>query len=169
MLKEGDLTPDFGLPGDDGRVHTLYEHRGKHVILYFYPKDMTPGCTTQSCDFNDRYETFSELGAVIYGISKDSLVSHARFKSKYGFRFNFLSDPELIVHKVFGAFGEKSIYGRKSMGTIRTTYLIDGYSYVARVWRKVRVKGHVDAVKQALQRRMNDQGDDLYASSIRTR
>ncbi len=156
MLKEGALAPNFELPGDDGHAHKLRSYRGRYVILYFYPKDLTPGCTTEACEFNDALAGIADKNAVIFGVSKDSLASHARFKSKHHLNFPLLSDADLTVHEAYGAHGEKVMYGKKVKGTIRSTFLIDDKGHVAKVWSKVRVKGHVKSVLEALQKQQGE-------------
>jgi len=166
MLKEGDKAPEFELPGDDGKIYNLAQNRGKLIVLYFYPQDLTPGCTTEACEFNESFEKLSRSNAVVLGISKDSLVSHTRFRSKYGLLFPLLSDVDLIVHKKYGAFGEKNNYGKISMGTIRSTFLIDRDGKIAKIWSKVRVKDHVKAVVDVLEK-LNAKEPKLVAKSIR--
>ena len=148
----GAEAPEFNLPGDDGKTHSLAEHRGTPVVLYFYPKDDTPGCTVEACDFRDNIARATAKGAVVYGVSKDSLKSHEKFKQKYNLNFPLLSDENLDVHKKYGAWGEKLMYGKPTLGVIRSTYLIDREGRVARAWPKVRVEGHVDEVLQELER-----------------
>ena len=125
MLIPGTKAPAFALPDQNGNMHTLEEYKGKKVILYFYPKDNTPGCTKQACGFSDRYPQFMEKGAVVIGISKDSVASHKKFEEKYGLAFTLLSDTELKVIKAYDVWKEKKNYGKVSMGVVRTTYLID--------------------------------------------
>lgn len=168
-LQVGQKAPNFELPGDDGHSHSLLAHKGRWVVLYFYPKDMTPGCTSQSCDFSDKLDAFEELDAVVYGVSRDSLASHARFKSKHSLGFTLLSDPELSAHKSYGAYGEKMLYGKKVLGTMRTTVLIDPKGRAAKVWPKVRVKGHVSAVLNALAKLNDDLDVGPLQSMILTR
>lgn len=153
MLNIGSKAPNFSLEGDDSHVHSLRDYLGKPLIIFFYPKDLTPGCTTEACDFSDNVAQFRELSAEIIGISKDSLASHARFKSKHSLRMLLLSDPDLAVHKHYGAFGQKTLYGKTSMGVIRSTFLIDEQGKIAKAWYKVRVKNHVQAVIEALIKR----------------
>lgn len=148
---EGKPAPGFALQGDDGQQHTLAAHRGKPVVVYFYPKDDTPGCTVEACGFRDNMARVTAKGAVVYGVSKDSLASHDKFKQKYNLNFTLLSDPELATHRAYGAWGEKVLYGQKTVGVIRSTFLIDKNGVVARAWPKVKVDGHVDAVLQALE------------------
>lgn len=150
ILEIGDKAPNFVLHGDDSQKHVLYEQKNAYTVLFFYPKDMTPGCTTESCDFNEQLNEFNALGVRIFGISKDDLASHNRFKSKYNLRYTLLSDPELVVHKAYGAFGEKTNYGKISLGVIRTTYLLDANKAIIKVWRKVRVQDHAATVFAAI-------------------
>lgn len=125
MLEVGTKAPTFELPDQNGVIHTLEEYRGKKVILYFYPKDSTPGCTKQACGFSERYPQFMEKGAVVLGVSKDSVASHKKFEEKYGLAFTLLSDPERKVIEAYDVWKEKKNYGKVSMGVVRTTYLID--------------------------------------------
>ena len=125
MIEIGSMAPDFTLADQNGQMHTLSEYRGRRVILYFYPKDNTPGCTKQACGFAELYPQITEKGAVVLGVSRDSVASHKKFEEKYGLPFTLLSDPEHQVLEMYGAWGEKKNYGKVSMGTIRTTYLID--------------------------------------------
>ena len=125
MLELGKKAPDFELPDQNGEMHKLSDYAGKKVILYFYPKDNTPGCTKQACGFSERYPQFTEKGAVILGVSKDSVASHKRFEEKYGLAFTLLADPERKVIEAYDVWKEKKNYGKVSMGVVRTTYLID--------------------------------------------
>jgi thioredoxin-dependent peroxiredoxin len=150
MIEAGDKAPAFKLPGDDGAVHALKDHKGSPVVVYFYPKDDTPGCTTEACDFRDSMARIKKAGAVVYGVSKDPIAKHEKFRAKHGLNFVLLSDEEGAMHEAFGTWGDKVLYGRKFQGTIRSTFLIDGAGKVARVWPKVKVKGHVDEVLAAL-------------------
>ena len=125
MLEIGTLAPDFELPDQAGNVHRLSDYRGKKVILYFYPKDNTAGCTKQACGFMELYPQFTERGAVVLGVSRDSVASHKRFAEKYGFPFTILADPERTVIEAYDVWKEKRNYGKVSMGVVRTTYLID--------------------------------------------
>ena len=146
MLKEGDKAPDFALQDDTGKKVSLKSLRGKRVILYFYPKDDTPGCTREACGFRDQFADFGRVNAAVYGVSKDSLDSHKNFKSKYSLPFPLLSDPDLEVAKEYGAWGEKNMYGKKIMGIIRSTFIIDEKGRIEKIYRNVRVDGHTDAV-----------------------
>ena len=125
MLEIGTQAPDFELPDQNGTVHTLKDYRGKKVILYFYPRDNTPGCTKQACGFSDRYPQIQEKGAVVLGVSKDSVASHKKFEEKYGLAFTLLFDPDRKVIEAYDVWKEKKNYGKVSMGVVRTTYLID--------------------------------------------
>ena len=138
MLEIGTAAPSFSLPDQNGQMHTLEEYRGKKVILYFYPKDNTPGCTKQACGFGELYPQFTEKGAVVVGISKDSVASHNRFEEKYSLPFTLLSDPELQAIQAYDVWKEKTLYGKKSMGVVRTTYLIDEDGIIGRAMDKVK-------------------------------
>ena len=137
MLKEGTKAPSFSLPDQDGKIHTLKEYRGKKVILYFYPRDNTPGCTKQACNFGQLYPQFTEKGAVVLGVSKDSVASHKKFEEKYNLPFTLLSDPELSCIQAYDVWKEKVNYGKKSMGVVRTTYLIDENGVIEKAFDKV--------------------------------
>jgi peroxiredoxin Q/BCP len=149
-LAPGDAAPDFELLSAEGPL-TLRSLRGSRVVLYFYPKDSTPGCTLQACAFRDRFKRLEGHGAVVLGVSKDSIASHEKFIGKFGLPFTLLSDPESAVARAYGAFGEKKLYGKISQGTIRSTFLIDEAGQVAQVWSPVKVAGHVEAVIEALE------------------
>ena len=138
MLEIGTAAPSFSLPEQNGQMHTLEEYRGRKVILYFYPKDNTPGCTKQACGFGELYPQFTEKGAVVVGISKDSVASHKRFEEKYSLPFTLLSDPELQAIQAYDVWKEKTLYGKKSMGVVRTTYLIDEDGIIVRAMDKVK-------------------------------
>ena len=138
MLEVGTKAPDFTLPDQNGNVHSLSDYRGKKVIVYFYPKDNTPGCTKQACGFAERYPQFTEKGAVILGISKDSVASHKKFEEKYGLPFTILSDPELKVIQAYDVWKEKMNYGKVSMGVVRSTYLIDEEGKIVKSFDKVK-------------------------------
>ena len=137
MLATGTKAPDFTLADQDGRLHSLSDYRGRKVILYFYPKDNTSGCTKQACGFGELYPHFREKNAEIIGISKDSTDSHRRFADKYQLPFILLSDPDTSILQLYEAWGEKSMYGRKFMGVVRTTYLIDEEGTVIKAFGKV--------------------------------
>ena len=148
---ENQPAPDFELDGSDGKKHKLSQHKGSPVVIYFYPKDDTPGCTTQACDFRDNLARVQGAGAVLYGISRDSLGSHDKFIKKYDLTFTLLTDPEKTVHQLYGAWGEKNMYGKKTMGVIRSTFLIDAEGTLVKAWRNVRAKGHADKVLAELE------------------
>jgi peroxiredoxin Q/BCP len=149
-LTAGKKAPAFSLPSDSGEKVSLKDFAGKPVIIYFYPKDMTPGCTTESCDFGASHQAIQKLGAVVLGISRDSVESHQKFKAKYKLPFALLSDAEGKVCEKYGVWKEKSLYGRKFMGIERTTFLIDSEGKIARVYPKVKVAGHVAQVLEDL-------------------
>ena len=138
MLDPGIQAPDFTLPDKDGNPVTLSDFRGKKVILYFYPKDNTPGCTRQACAFAASYAAFQALGAVVIGVSKDSAASHQRFAQKNGLPFLLLSDPELQAIQAYGVWQEKKLYGKVSMGVVRTTYVIDERGFIEKVMPNVK-------------------------------
>ena len=138
MLEVGTKAPDFTVPDQNGNMHSLSDYRGKKVILYFYPKDNTPGCTKQACGFAERYPQFIEMGAVVLGISKDSVASHKKFEEKYGLPFTILSDPELVAIQAYDVWQEKKNYGKTYMGVVRSTYLIDEEGKIAKAFDKVK-------------------------------
>ncbi len=138
MLNIGDMAPDFELPDQNGEMHKLSDYRGKKVILYFYPKDNTSGCTKQACGFAERYPQFTEKGAVVLGVSKDSVASHKKFEQNYGLPFTLLSDTEKTVIMAYDCWKEKKNYGKVSMGVVRTTYLIDENGVIVRAMDKVK-------------------------------
>ena len=150
-LKTGATAPEFSLPADDGTTVTLAGLRGKSVVLYFYPKDDTSGCTTEACEFRDSWKDVQQSGAVVLGVSPDPVTSHQKFKQKYQLPFPLLADTDHRVADAYGAWGEKSTYGRKSRGILRTTFLIDPEGRIARVFEKVRPEGHAAEVLAALQ------------------
>lgn len=138
MLEVGSLAPDFSLPDENGEIHKLSDYRGQKVILYFYPKDNTAGCTRQACGFKDRYPLIQEKGAVVLGISKDSARAHKSFKTKYDLPFTLLSDPEHQVIEMYDVWKEKKNYGRVYMGIVRSTYLIDEKGIIVKALEKVK-------------------------------
>lgn len=144
MLKEGNKAPDFKLPGDDGKTHSLKDYKGKKVVLYFYPKDDTPGCTTEACNFRDEREAIAEFGNCnVIGISKDSVKSHKKFADKYNLNFTLLSDPDHKVIDAYGAWQEKSMFGKKYMGIQRMTIIIDPVGNIVKEYPKVNARKHV--------------------------
>ena len=150
MLEKGAKAPEFKLTDQNGDEHSLKDFSGKWLVLYFYPKDNTPGCTTEAKDFNDALAEIEKMGASIVGVSPDSVKSHSNFCSKYELNITLLSDPDKEALKDYGAWQKKKMYGREYMGVQRSTVLIDREGKVAEVWPKVRVKGHVEKVKEKL-------------------
>lgn len=149
-MEIGILAPDFSLSGSDGKTHKLSDYRGKKVILYFYPKDNTPGCTTEACDFRDNITTINDLNAVVLGISKDNLNSHNKFIEKFNLPFVLLSDEDKVVCELYDVIKEKNMYGRKTLGIERSTFIIDDNGNLMKEFRKVKVKGHIEEVLEAL-------------------
>ena len=145
-----DIAPDFTLPRDGGGSVTLSALRGRPVVLFFYPRDDTPGCTKESIGFSEALPAFAEAGAQVFGISRDSVAKHDKFVAKHGLTTPLLSDEDGSVCEAYGVWVEKSMYGKKSMGIERSTFLIDADGKIARVWRKVKVPGHVDEVLEAV-------------------
>ena len=152
MVQQGDKAPDFSLPTVDGTTARLKDFRGKKVVLYFYPKDNTSGCTTQACDLRDNLASISGQGAVVLGVSPDGVASHVKFRDKFQLNFPLLSDEDHRVAETYGVWREKSMYGKKYWGIERSTFLIDETGVVLEVWRKVKPKGHADKVREALAR-----------------
>lgn len=150
MLQVGDPAPDFTVKTDGGGTLRLADLRGQQVVLYFYPRDNTPGCTTEACDFRDAAARFADKNAVILGVSTDTVQSHDRFKAKHELPFPLLSDSDREIAAAYGTWREKSLYGKKFMGMVRSTFVIDEQGIIAAVYNKVRVKGHVEALLDAL-------------------
>lgn len=150
MLEVGMKAPDFSLPDENGVNHKLSDYLGKRVILYFYPKDNTPGCTAQACGFSDLYPQISEKDAIVLGVSKDSIKSHKNFKEKFNLGFTLLSDSELEVIKLYDVWKEKKLYGKVSMGVLRTTYLIDENGIIINANDKVKAKDNPSQVLDLL-------------------
>ena len=146
----GDLAPDFTLPTDAGDALTLSSLRGRPVVLYFYPRDDTSGCTAQACALRDLFPRFDGAGAAVLGVSPDTVTSHAKFRAKYALPFTLLADTEHAVAEAYGVWVEKSMYGRRFMGVERTTFVLDRTGRVARVFPRVRVPGHAEAVAAAV-------------------
>ena len=147
MVKEGTKAPAFKLKGSDGKEHSLSEFKGRYLVLYFYPKDDTPGCTIEAKGFNKKLDEIKKKGAEIVGVSKDDLKSHDKFCNKYGLEFLLLSDPDSKMIKEYDAYGDRGIFG---MGTLRNTYIIDKKGKIAKVFEKVNPKGHEDEILEAL-------------------
>ncbi len=150
MLEEGKKAPAFSLKDQDGKVVKLADFAGKNVVLYFYPKDDTSGCTKEACAFRDEHSALQKAGAVVLGVSPDDEKSHTKFIGKYDLPFTLLADTEHAVAEKYGAWAEKSMYGRKYMGIVRSTFLIGKDGKLAKVWPKVKVDGHVDEVLAAV-------------------
>lgn len=151
MLEIGDKAPAFTLKDGEGHTVSLKDFKGKKVVLFFYPKDNTPGCTKEACAFRDQKSEMVKRGAVVLGVSADSATSHQKFTADHGLNFPLLVDEDRAVMKAYGAYGEKVMYGKKSMGTIRSTFIIDGQGTIARLFPKVSVDGHEAEVLQALE------------------
>ncbi|WP_123043413.1 thioredoxin-dependent thiol peroxidase [Cohnella candidum] len=147
----GKTVPDVKLPASDGEIVKLSQFRGRKVVLFFYPQDQTPTCTQEACDFRDAHGSFEESDTVLIGISPDPIKSHLKFIEKQGLPYLLLSDTELKAAHAFGVWQEKQMYGRKYMGIVRSTFLIDRKGKLVQEWRNLRVKGHIDAVLQAAQ------------------
>ena len=150
MLEVGNKAPSFTLMGDDGKEYSLEDYKGKKVLLYFYPKDNTPGCTKEACSLRDWNSEIIKRGVTVMGVSKDSIQSHNKFRDKHGLNFILLSDPEKTVHMAYDAWGEKKLYGKISLGTIRKTFLIDENGNIEKSWNKVAVATHGEDVVKYL-------------------
>ncbi len=150
-LQEGDAAPDFTLPADGGKNISLSDYKGRKVILYFYPKDDTPGCTKEACAFRDSLERLNGINASVIGVSKDTVGKHEKFKTKHSLNFPLVSDEDGTLCEKYGTWVEKSMYGKKYMGIDRATFLIGEDGNILRIWRKVKVPGHVDEVVQAVE------------------
>ena len=156
MLKLGTKAPEFSLQSDTGDVIHLTDLKGKQVVLYFYPKDDTSGCTIEACEFRDSWAAVRRAGAVVLGVSPDGIASHQKFKRKHELPFTLLADEDHAVAEAYGVWGEKSMYGRKYHGILRTTFILDERGRVARVFNKVKPEGHAAEVLAALKDRHND-------------
>ena len=149
-IEPGQKAPSFTLSDDQGKKVKLADFQGKPVVLYFYPKDDTPGCTKEACAFRDRQAELSTLGAVVLGVSPDDVASHQKFRDKFQLNFPLLADESHLLAEKYGAWREKNMYGKKSMGVQRSTFLIDGEGKIAKVWKRVQVDGHDAEVLTAL-------------------
>ena len=150
MPEAGDRAPQFTLPDQDGRKVALKDLKGQPVVIYFYPKDDTPGCTTQACGIRDQWSEFENAGAVVLGISPDTVESHERFAAKHDLPHTLLADPDRKVLEKYGAYGEKVLYGKTTVGVIRSTFLVGPDGRIAKVWKRVQTKKHADQVLKAL-------------------
>ena len=150
MLKPGDKAPDFVLTSDAGEEISLKDYKGKRVVLYFYPKDMTSGCTQESCDFRDNIKKFEKKNTVVIGVSPDDTKSHVKFRDKYELPFTLLSDESKSMLEDYGVWQEKSMYGRKYMGVVRTTFIIDEKGKIEKIFEKVKVPGHIEELLDSL-------------------
>ena len=146
MPQAGDAAPAFQLPDQDGNSVTLSQHAGKNVVLYFYPKDDTPGCTLEALNFTEKARAFAAAKTAVIGVSRDTVAKHERFAEKHGLSVILAADDEGLATEAYGVWGEKTLYGRKFMGIERATFLIDAKGKIAHIWRKVRVPGHVEDV-----------------------
>lgn len=156
MIEVGKKAPAFRLPDQDGKNHSLADYAGQWLVLYFYPKDDTPGCTTEACDFSNGIKKFEKLSAAVLGCSGDDAEKHKKFIAKYKLKIDLLSDPSHAVMTKYGAWGEKVMYGKKVTGVIRSTVIIDPEGKVAKHWKKVKAAGHAEAVQAALTDLQND-------------
>jgi peroxiredoxin Q/BCP len=151
MLKAGDAAPTFKAPADSGSELSLEDFKGKTLVLYFYPKDDTPGCTVEANEFTALAGEFATAGATVLGVSRDTVKSHCKFRDKYGLKVALLSDPELSIHNAYGAWGEKTMYGKKVEGVLRSTFVIDGRGVVVKAYPNVKAAGHAARVLADLQ------------------
>ncbi len=148
-LQPGDPAPDFSLASDDGKIHSRASLAGRRFVIYFYPKDSTPGCTQEACDFRDSHAQFLAAGLEVLGVSSDGLKSHARFRTKHGLGFPLLSDPDRTVAHAFGVVGLKKMYGKESLGVVRSTFVVGPDGTIEHTFSPVKVKGHAQAVLEA--------------------
>lgn len=149
-LSIGDKAPAFKVQADDGQMVSLHDFQAKKVVLYFYPKDNTPGCTIESKGFRDAVADFKAANTVILGVSKDNIGSHCKFKEKYNLPFPLLADTEAVLCKAYGVLSEKQMFGKKYLGIVRSTFLIDEQGVIQKIWRKVEIRGHVEEVLAAV-------------------
>lgn len=155
MLEIGQKAPEFTLSDQDGKNHNLSDYNGKWVVIYFYPKDMTPGCTKEACAMRDAEPDFSKLEAIVFGVSKDSESSHKKFEEKHNLNFSLLADPEMEMIKAYEALGEKSMFGKKYMGILRISYLIDPEGNIAKVYKKVKPAEHAKEIVKDIEELKN--------------
>lgn len=150
LLQKGDAAPDFKGLNQNDELISLSDFKGKKLILYFYPKDNTPGCTAESCNLSDNYQAWIDKGYEVVGVSPDSVASHKKFADKFGFKFNLIADTEKEILQAYGVWGEKNMYGRKYMGVLRTTYVINDEGVIEEVFEKVQTKDHTNQIIKAL-------------------
>ena len=150
LLQKGDVAPEFKGLNQNNKLISLSDFKGKKIILYFYPKDNTPGCTEESCNLNDNYASWIKKGFEVIGVSADSVQSHKKFADKFGFNFNLVADTEKEILQAYGVWGEKSMFGKKYMGVIRTTYVINEYGVIEEVFEKIKTKDHTNQIIKAL-------------------
>lgn len=158
MPQVGDPAPDIALSDEHGTMHRLADRRGSWTVVYFYPEDNTPGCTTEACGFRDQHAAITDLDAEVWGISPDEATSHAAFRAEFELPFILLSDPDHVAAEAFGAWGEKQNYGRTYLGIIRSTFLVDPDGLVAVAWPRVRAEGHAAKVLDALRAARDERG-----------
>jgi len=151
LLKKGDQAPEFNGMNQDGEICSLRDFHGKKLILYFYPKDSTPGCTAESCNLSENYDYWLAQGYEVVGVSPDGVASHKKFADKHGFKFNLIADTDHEILEAYGVWGEKNMYGKKYMGVLRTTYIIDENGMIAEVFEKVKTKEHTAQIINALE------------------
>lgn len=150
MIQEGQKAPEFSGVNQNGEIISLSQFKGKKLVLYFYPKDNTPGCTAESCNLNDNYAYWQSKGYEVVGISPDSVASHKKFEEKFGFQFNLIADTEKEILQAYGVWGEKKNYGKTYMGVIRTTFIIDEKGVIEKIFSKVDTKNHTEQIQKAL-------------------
>ena len=150
MIKEGNKAPEFNLPASNGKTITLKDLKGKNIVIYFYPKDDTPGCTVEACGFRDSYKEIEKLGAVILGVSPDNVTSHEKFIKKFNLPFNLLADTDKKMCQNYGVWVEKSMYGKKYMGVARTTFIINKEGKISKIFEKVKPEGHNKEIIEAI-------------------
>ena len=150
MIEINSIVPEVSLMGSDKKEHSLSEYKGKKIVLYFYPRDNTPGCSTEACDFRDNNSVISDMNAIVIGVSRDSLKSHDKFIEKFNLPFLLLSDEDETLCNLFGVIKEKNMYGKKVMGIERSTFIINEEGVLVKEYRKVKVKGHIDTVLEDL-------------------
>ena len=146
VLEKGQVAPEFDGVNQNGEIVKLSDYRGRKVVLYFYPKDNTPGCIAEACNLNDNYDELGKMGLDVIGVSADSIESHKKFADKFNLTFNLISDPEKVIINKYGVWGEKNLYGKKSMGLKRTTFVINQYGVIEHVFKQVKTKAHTEQI-----------------------